>query len=248
MKGTRRIRLESRVRRDQIAEAVLSIAGEEGIQGLSVAAVAHRVGITPSALYRHYPSKEAMLLATLERIGDHWIQNAARARREAHDPLEALRTLLMIHVQMIRDSSGMPFLLFSEGSPRSQEQRRQGLLTVIGRFRNAVVGLVTEAQQAGLVRNDLAPDTLALMFIGLFQPGAIMWHLTRGRFDVTGHARRAWALFEDAIRPPEAGPGDVPPADRSGRAPRHRRTARSERTAGAPARRRPASRLRSKTR
>lgn len=199
MKSRPRIRLETRVRRDQIADAVLAIAGEEGLQDLSVAAVAHRVGITPSALYRHYESKEAMITATFERIGDRWAENVANARRGARDPVEALRNLLMLHVAMIRESGGMPFVLFSEGSLR-HPARRDHLLGVIGRFRAAVLALLTEAQAAGLVRRDVPPDTLAVMFIGVFQPGAILWHLTRGRFDVTGHARRAWALFEETIR------------------------------------------------
>jgi AcrR family transcriptional regulator len=195
----RRVKLHTEVRRDQIAEAVLAVAAEGGLSELSVAAVAHHVGISPSALYRHFPSKEAMLEATLERLGAQLLENVERARREARDPLEALGRLLMLHVQIVRESHGIPLTMFSEGffhSPR----RRERLVHVIGRFRTAIAGLVREAQRQELVRRDLDAETLALMFIGLFQPAAVLWHLTSGRFDITAHARRAWAVFRDSIR------------------------------------------------
>jgi len=218
MKDGTRIRVQTRIRRGQIADAVLAIAGEAGLPAVSVAAVADRVGITPSALYRHYASKEAMLLATLDRIGDRWVEDAEQARQGTGDPLEALRNLLSIHVRMVRESGGAPFLLFSEGSLRNPK-RRARLLAILLRLRAALTVLLRQAQEAGRVRRDVPAETLAVMFLGLFQPAATLWHLTRGRFDLTGHARRAWTLFADGIRVPGTPSAGGAPTARHARAP-----------------------------
>lgn len=217
-----RLKLHTDVRRGQIARAVLAIAAEGGLADLSVAAVARRVGLAPSALYRHFPSKEAMLETMLERLGAQLLENVERARAEARDPLDALERLLKLHVSIVRESRALPLSLLSEGffhSPR----RRARLLHVIGRYRRAIAGLVLEAQALGLVRRDVAADTLAIMFIGLLQPAAFLWHLSAGRFGLTSHTRRAWAVFHTSIHTPRA------PARRV--RPRARRASVQEKTA-----------------
>jgi AcrR family transcriptional regulator len=50
-------RLGKTIRQDQIAEAALDIVRSEGIRALNLAAVADKVGIVPSAVYRHFKNK-----------------------------------------------------------------------------------------------------------------------------------------------------------------------------------------------
>ena len=59
-------KLQTRIRREQIAEAALQLVASEGVKRLSIAAAARRVGLVPSGIYRHFKSKDAMLDAVLE--------------------------------------------------------------------------------------------------------------------------------------------------------------------------------------
>ncbi len=196
-------RLHTETRRDQIAQAVLALAAEQGAASLSVAAVAERVGVAPSALYRHYPSKHAMLAATIDRLGTRMVANVARARAESDDALGALERLLMLQVRLVVENRGIPFVMFSEPVQRDVGHRRQMMLVIV-RFRRALAGLIREAQRDGRIRPDLDPGALAVHFIGLYVPPAILWNVTRGRFDITAQARRAWAVFHAGIRPSRA--------------------------------------------
>ena len=75
-------KLESSVRRQQIAEAALSLVADRGLSRLSIAAVARRVGLVPSGIYRHFKSKDEMLLAVLDRMEARLAANVRpRARR-----------------------------------------------------------------------------------------------------------------------------------------------------------------------
>jgi len=203
-------------RRDQIAKAVMALAAEEGASAISIAAVAHRVGVTPSALYRHYPSKDAILSATLDRMAERMETNLERARAAAAGPMEALERLLMLQVELIRESRGLPFFVMSEGFGDRATHREQFHALVRG-FRAKLAGLFREAQAHGDVRSDIPPENLAVSFIGLYVPPAFLWNLSRGRFDITGQARRAWTVFHDGIR---ARGTTAPGAPRRTRAPR----------------------------
>jgi AcrR family transcriptional regulator len=54
-------------RRVEIADAALRLIATEGIASLTVAALAKELGLTGGALYRHFPSSDAILDAVAER-------------------------------------------------------------------------------------------------------------------------------------------------------------------------------------
>ncbi len=66
-------------RRARIVQAALEVIAERGYRGASLAAVAERVGITQQGLLHHFPTKEALLIATLE-ARDEWDTGGPRAR------------------------------------------------------------------------------------------------------------------------------------------------------------------------
>jgi AcrR family transcriptional regulator len=55
--------------RERLLDAAMHLFGEHGFRGTSVAAIERAAGLTPGAggLYHHFPSKDAVLAAGLER-------------------------------------------------------------------------------------------------------------------------------------------------------------------------------------
>lgn len=64
--------------RNALIESALAILQEEGLHGLTLRKTAARAGVSHSAPYRHFPSKEA-LIAEISRMG--FAELAARGRR-----------------------------------------------------------------------------------------------------------------------------------------------------------------------
>ncbi len=140
-----------------------------------------------------------MLDATLERIAASVVANLDHVRAERTDPLTQVTRLFERHVRLVRENRGIPLLIFSEDILLNAKRRRR-LVRVMTAYRRGIEQLFRAAQQEGRIHAGLDPATLALMFFGLFQAPAIVWHLQGGRFDVTGHARRGWEVFHQAIR------------------------------------------------
>jgi AcrR family transcriptional regulator len=195
-----RERLHTEVRREQLADATLAVVADHGLRGLSVAAVARRVGLTPSAIYRHFPSKDAMLDAVLDRMRERLHGAIAAARAETDDPVDALHRLLTRHLQLLRRNRALPRVVLSDDYHLGHPERRQRLLGVFSGYLEGVADIIRQGQRDGCIRSDVNARSLAILFLGLVQPAGVLWTLSDGRFDITGQARAAWPIFEQSLR------------------------------------------------
>lgn len=192
-------KVDTKTRRRQISEVALALVANEGMRALSVARIARHVGIVPSAIYRHFDGKEAVLDEVIELIGDKLTENVQAVKGESKDAVEQLRRLLMRHTQLVRENRGIPRIVFSEDVCRGNSTRKARIYAILDRYLARVAEIVGEGQKAGGIRQDVEPSTVAVVFLGLIQPAAILWHLSEGEFDVTKQARQAWAIIKEAI-------------------------------------------------
>jgi AcrR family transcriptional regulator len=78
------------------AQAALDVLGEQGLAAVSVEPLARRLGVTKGSFYWHFPSREALLTAALERW-ESVEQETVFGKLEAiTDPRERLRALFQL--------------------------------------------------------------------------------------------------------------------------------------------------------
>lgn len=186
-------------RREQIAEAALEVIARHGTRSLSVGAVARRIGIVPSAIYRHFHGKEEILSAAIERMGERLLENAAHAAAGKGGTIQRLRMLLQDHVRAIREGYAGPRIVFAEGIDGGGVSHRMEVYHVIRRYLDRVAEILRQGQRTGDLRGDLDPEATSVHFLGLIQPAATLWYLSAGTFDVTLYAECSFAQFAEAI-------------------------------------------------
>ena len=192
-------KLETGIRREQIAEAVLGLVAAHGVNRLSMAAVARHVGLVPSGIYRHFKNKDEMILAALDRIEARLQANVRAAAEETADPLEQLQGLLMRHVRVIREGRAVPRIIFSDDGHSRHPARKARVKEILDAYLGRISELIRQGQEEGKIRADVDPPTAALMLLGIVVPAGMLWHITDGEMDVTKHAQRAWSMFRRAI-------------------------------------------------
>jgi AcrR family transcriptional regulator len=192
-------KLDTEVRREQIAEAALQLVASQGVKSLSIAAVARRVGLVPSGIYRHFKSKGEVLDAVLDLLHQRLMENVAAARAETTDPLERLRGIFLRHVQFIREGRAFPRIVFADEVFGGYPDRRDRVQRIVSDYLGAIGQCVRDGQQQGRFRAELVPQSVALLFLGMIVPSGVLWHLTEGGFNVTQHAGRLWQMFCTAI-------------------------------------------------
>jgi AcrR family transcriptional regulator len=193
----------SEVRRRQIARAAMALIAGQGMKGLSVASVARKVGLVPSALYRHFKGKEEILEATIDLVRDLLLENVQVVRQESNRPLEQLRLLLMRHIQMVREFQAIPRIVFSEEISASHPLRKEAIYKILTEYLGQVAEIIIQGQRLGQINPALDPKTISVMFLGIVQPPIVLWYLSNGKFKVTNQAEKAWKIFKKAIQAEE---------------------------------------------
>jgi AcrR family transcriptional regulator len=70
-------------KREIILDAIVDLIERDGIGGLTFDAVAARTGITRGGLMYHFPSREALVLATHRHMAERWEKDMSEALGEA---------------------------------------------------------------------------------------------------------------------------------------------------------------------
>jgi len=196
----RAVKASTGIRQDQIAKAALDLMLRHDWKKVSIAAVARKVGVVPSDIYRHYQNKDAMLDAVLDLVGERLLENVRAVRQETDDALERLHRLLARHVQLVRGEIPIPRVLFSEEAFAGSPPRRRRIYRLFKEYLSGIAEIMREGKKRKRIRPNLEPDSLAVMFLGLVQPAAILWVMSGGQFDIERQTDTAWGFFNQAIQ------------------------------------------------
>ena len=192
--------LSSTLRQQQILDTTLEIIAEKGVGGVSTAEIAQRVGIVPSALYRHFESKEALIDALLDRTHMILFENVRKMTLKKSDPKEDLKSLCLLHLEFIRKNPGMPKLVFSDAAVFGSPERKEKVLSIVKNYMNKLTEIAEKGRRDGDFLQDISPEAVAFSMVSFVQYVGLISNLSDGKTDIGELAEQAWGYIERAIR------------------------------------------------
>ncbi len=177
-------------RKAQIVTEVLRLADEIGPDRLSTTDVARAVGVSQSAIFRHFPTKGALWLAVAENIAERLREGWANAEARAVSPEARLSALIAAQLTAISKTPALPSILFSRELQVDNPALRDVFRMLLAAFQSRIVAAVRDQQAAGGLRRDLNADDAAVLLISLVQGVAIRWTL----------GARGFALVPEGLR------------------------------------------------
>lgn len=193
-------KLDSQIRRKQIAEAALTIIAENGVAAVTTKRVAKMVGLTPSALYRHFEDKSAMLEEVLDLLMASFHSNITEAARESETTLGLLYNILLRNVRIIQRYRLIPAVFLSDYIWHGNRKFTDKLRCNFTKINSEVAAIFADGQRAGIIREDIAPQRLAIAFLGLYGLPSML--SIRGIIgtDVVEMVDSNWRVFEKGIK------------------------------------------------
>lgn len=113
-------------RKQRILDAAADLMARYGFSSVSMEDIGGAVGITASAIYRHYDSKIAVLTAMFDRVIDQLLSEGQRfAGHPDADPLDALRQLVDGQIAFVVDDRDIAQVYYREIANLPEADRRR---------------------------------------------------------------------------------------------------------------------------
>ncbi len=151
--GARR-RKPGDLRRREIADAALKIIAEQGLGRFTALAIARETGLSDGALFRHFASKEDIVLAAIDRVEEILFEGFPPAEP---DPVARLGAFFRRRVAVIAENPGVARLVVSEDLARAAPPA--GVKRVAA-FRQRSSGFVVECLREAAVQGLLGPGVV----------------------------------------------------------------------------------------
>lgn len=200
-------KLDTLKRKGQIARAALDLLGRDGLESLSIAAVAEKVGIVPSAVYRHFASKDAILDAILDLLNTFFKDIVRDSCKQYENPLDRLHEIILRHAKFLIENQGLPAIVAAEIIFGEQQPRKAKFKDVLIAYLESIENIILEGQAEGLIRSDVPPRAASLLLLGIDAPAAALWKASEGDYDMLAHVESAWPIYLAGIsaKPPTDG-------------------------------------------
>ena len=136
-----------RLSADDWAQAALDMIAEQGVAAVAVEPLARRLGVTKGSFYWHFPSRDALLVAALERWEKLELETVWGQLEAVPDPRQRLRALFEMVAHEFKSHVIYSELLKALDHPAVQpvigrvSERRMDYLTAS--FRQAGLGAPT---------------------------------------------------------------------------------------------------------
>lgn len=191
--------LSAEERREATVETVLDLAAEQNPTDITTGAIAKRMGVTQGALFRHFPSKDAILQAVMEWVSERLLTRIDRAISTKTSPLDALGAAFMAHIEFISEHPGVPRMLFGELQRAEQTMAKRMAQTLIQCYGERLGRLISEGKESGELTPSLEEKTAVTLFVGMTQ-GLVMQSLLAGDVKrIRTSAPAVFALYRRSI-------------------------------------------------
>ncbi|MDD4966934.1 TetR/AcrR family transcriptional regulator [Halothiobacillus sp.] len=191
--------LPAEERRAATVEAVVELAAKQNPSEITTTAIAKHMGVTQGALFKHFPTKDAILEAVMEWVAKRLLTRLDKAAETAATPLGKIEAMFMAQVGFVVEHPGVPRMLFGELQRAQLTAPKLMAQSLLRNYHERLSRLIEAGKTSGEIRLDLDTEAAATLLIGMLQ-GLVMQSLLAG--DVTqvrSQAPRVFAIYLSGI-------------------------------------------------
>jgi len=168
----------------EIIEAAGKILTSSGVSGLTIKNLAKEMQFSESAIYRHFTSKEEIILAMLEYLAitiEERLQNAIRANDE---PEAKFTTMFQSQFAFFESQRHFVVVVFSDGLLKESQSINEAILKLLGIIVKNLFPILLEGQQKGIFSTTVPLEDLMYILMGTFRLQMFRWILEDFQFDI----------------------------------------------------------------
>src|SRR5712671_690952 len=158
----RPLRADARRNRDRILQSARAVFAESGAEA-QIDDVARHAGVGVGTVYRHFPTKQALLTELVRQTFRLFTEWAREAREAGGEPFALIEGLLRRIAETAAGDAGVQYALASSDAQaaRSEAQAEQDELIAV------IAELTGRARRAGTIRPGIEATDIAMLICGV---------------------------------------------------------------------------------
>lgn len=165
--------------RERILEAAELVFADNGYHEALVDDIGKRTSMSKGGLYFHFPSKEDLFFAVMDRLAGKLVKRAEKAAAKADSPVAAAEAALGAVVSALSKQKRLARLLVTQGYSMGNafESKRS---EIFNRFAGVISRQLDKAVEAGQI-DDLDTDLASRVWLGAVNETVVHWLFSGGR-------------------------------------------------------------------
>lgn len=165
-------------RQIDIIEAAAFRIDQHGIQELTIKNLASDLGLSEAALYRHFKSKNEILLGLLTYFIFEMNERVAiiLSNKEKH-PSELLRRIFTSQLNTFIKKPSIISVIFSEGIFQFNKELSDKVSAMMSQMQEYINALITRGQNEGLYSKSLGAEHITTIIMGSMRMVVLKWKI-----------------------------------------------------------------------
>lgn len=193
-------RLPTEERQAEIVAAALQLARETSPLLITSGDIAAAIGISQGAVFKHFPTKEAIWVAAMAWVHQSLLAKLHEAAQAQTSAMRALEAVFCAHVDFVVAHPGAPRIIFHELQQPTDSPVKQEAWALLQAYRRLLLSQFKLGMRSGELPTDLDSDAAATMLVGIVQ-GLVMQSMLTGKpAAMKAQADAVFAIYLRGIR------------------------------------------------
>ena len=167
----------------EIIEAAGKILTSSGVSGLTIKNLAKEMKFSESAIYRHFASKEHIIVAMLNYLADG-IDKRLSNLPKSTGPEEQFISLFIEQFRFFSENPHFVVAVFSDGLMEESQLINETIIKLMNVKIKHLMPILMEGQQKGIFTNTITNEELIHIVMGTFKLQMFKWRLANFQFDL----------------------------------------------------------------
>lgn len=171
-------------RQFEIIEAAGKILSTSGVGGLTIKNLAQAMKFSESAIYRHFASKEEIVVAMLGYLAENMDERLQKVTSSHKNPLENLESIFLDQFAFFAKYPHFVVAVFSDGLMDASQNINAAIHKIMQVKMKALMPVIMQGQQQGFFTNTITTEELMHIIMGSFRLQMFKWRIANFQFDI----------------------------------------------------------------
>lgn len=169
----------------EIIEVAGKILIEKGIKGLTTKTVASEMNFSESAIYRHFKSKEEILVALLSLLKQNMHKRLTLEIKSGNTASKNFKAVFTSQFNYFKKNPHFIVAVLSDGLVDESEEIKTIILQLMQNKMQLLAQILEQGKQNNEFTTEISTEDLLPIILGSFRFQMLKWKLSNFQYDIT---------------------------------------------------------------